>query len=328
MNLRRRDLILGAATPSSLATSTLRLPKLYRVPLGFQSGRLHEMDPSYEDGCLWFWGRGGPEVICYDPATGQAERIEIPAPDAASAALLKLHFHPLSKNGKLHLTDLRQPTDRLPVYDIASRRTSFHRLPQGVGRLPVMLQNGIVSRVSPNVYLFVADPPGLIIWDSARQEGEFTRYPAEAQGPWGGVESQDGGTLWIPNPNDWALTRFDVRQRKWNGYWKSPFGKDSQPSAVGILGDVFYGPDLDEGRMLRFDTRREKWLRAVTVPGRGQVYGVLGGGAVYRGALYACLSTYRSYTPPGGPVGVDGKPYHFLDRYVCYEPRSRRLFSG
>jgi hypothetical protein len=322
---------MTAARPSLLAfnqklRSTVRLPKLFRVPLGMQTGRLHEMEPGYDDGCLWFWAGGiGDTLLQYDSRSGRTTRHPlIAARHPENSQTLGRHFFPLAKAGKVYLADLRQPSNFLPVYHPHSRKITFHKLPETQSGRRMSLYKGHAPKTGPFLYLFPKDPSGVIQWDTRTDTGRLFRFPYGARGPWYGKLSGDGKTLWCPLWDANAMARFDVASGKWTGHWPSPFEK-AQPTNAGMIGDFFYAPDIFKPRVLCFDTANESWLEAIKAPGYRTHFGILGGGFIYQQMMFCAMSTYKGYSPPGGPLGIDGKPHHFLDCWLCYDPLSKRF---
>ena len=307
------------------ARSSVRLPKLYRVPLGMETGRLHEMEPGYDDGRLWFWAGGiGATLLEYDPRFGTTTRHTLSTgdhPEGQSA--LGQHFYPLARAGKVYLADLRQPTDFLPVYHPDSRRISFHTLPETKAGQRMYVYKGHLPKSGPYFYLFPQDPPGVIQWDTRSDSGTLFRFPYGARGPWSGYLADDEKTLWCPLWNDNGIARFDVEAGKWTGKWTPRAA--AQLSSAGMIGDVCYAPDLSSPRVLRFGTVNESWLEPIGAPGHGTYFGILGGGFSYEQRMFCAMSTYTGYIPPGGPLGIDGKPHHFLDRWLCYDPSSHQF---
>jgi len=186
------------------------------------------------------------------------------------------------------------------------------------------IYKGHVPKSGPFFYLFRRDPPGVIRWDTRSETGQFFQFPYGAKGPWSGHLSDDGKALWCPLWDANAMARLDVSAGKWTGHWPTPFA-NAQPTSAGIIGDVYYAPGLLKPRILPFDTAHESWLAPVAVPGYRTDFGILGGGFTYQGRMFCAMSTYKGYIPPGGPIGVDGKPYHFLDRWLCYDPKVKRF---
>ena len=95
------------------------------------------------------------------------------------------------------------------------------------------------------------------------------------------------------------------------------------------------GSFLAEGRVIRLH-RRTGIQDERPIPGYGQEFTFIGAGIFFRGWQLSCLSTYRqtySYDPasdgfsprPGATdldIGIDGHPYHFMDRFLAYHPIS------
>jgi streptogramin lyase len=340
-SLRRRDLLttgvigglgwcLGVSPQPSAAEAPpkgrpIQLPRLHRVPLGIKTGRLHEVQPS-DDGCLWFWTGVGDLLIRYDPRTGKVERHRLVAEERPELhkEFIGRHFFPLGKGGKIYLSDIRMASRHLPVYHPDTRRVTFAPLPAPAPEKPLFLYKGLAPEHGPYLYLFVKEPPGVIQWDPRSDTGEVFPYPYGAAGPWFGDLAADGKTLWCPLWDANALARLDVTTGKWTGHWPSPHRR-AQPTGAGLIGPCYYSPDLLEPRLLIFDTVAERWGPPVAVPGQGKEFGILAGGLIYNQRVYCALNTYKGYIPPGGPLGVDGKPHHFLDRWLCYDPQAEQL---
>jgi hypothetical protein len=341
---------------SSLAADapcrTIKLPKLHKVSLGLQGvdirhvlyheqgfhaarqGQIQlevvDMRANHADGSLWFWGGASARCLLrYDPATGKTEVHPLPR-SANGEHKLASHLYLLVKRGKVYMVDLRDPCSHVAIYDVNQRRLSFAPLLSGRPEGKMGIVTGNAPKTGPYLYYFIgadaaetsANHNGLIRWDTRTARGKFIAYPYDGPDPIFGVESSDGASIWSPIWNGNALARFDVRSSQWNGYWKTPFEKETQPTSAGTLGNRFYCVDLFRPRLLPFATKTKKWLPPIFVPGHGQIFGVLGGGWIYQDKIFCSMATLKGYIPHGGPIGVDGKPWHFLDRHLCYDPNT------
>jgi hypothetical protein len=77
-------------------------------------------------------------------------------------------------------------------------------------------------------------------------------------------------------------------------------------------------PHTLKGRLIPFDLKEKRWCRRIDVPGYGTRFGFLGGPTEHAGRLYFSLSTYD-----GTDTGCDGKPYHFLNAVLEFDPATR-----
>ena len=342
----------AAAAAVEPSPAAIKLPKLYRVPLeyqgvdirhvlyhqqGFQAAprgeiqlEIVDMQANHHDGTLWFWaGAAARCLVGYEPGTGETELHRLPR-SSATGRQLPDHLYLLANRAKIYLLDLRDPSSHLAVYNADDRTLSFAPLLSDAPQRKLGIVTGTVPPPGRYLYLFVGadaadtsrELKGLIRWDTRTATGEFISYPYAGPGPIFGVASPDGSAIWCPIWNGNALARFDTQQAKWNGFWKTPFEPETQPTSAGILGDYFYCVDLFRPRLMPFDTKTERWAEPVAVPGHGTDFGVLGGGWIYQDKLFCSMATLKGYIPHGGPIGVDGKPWHFLDRRLCYDPRS------
>jgi hypothetical protein len=63
-----------------------------------------------------------------------------------------------------------------------------------------------------------------------------------------------------------------------------------------------------------------RWCRPLEVPGFGKRFGFLGGPWRHKGRYYFSLSTYN-----GSETGCDGKPFHFNNAILEFDPHSRKF---
>jgi hypothetical protein len=208
------------------------------------------------------------------------------------------------------------------MYQVATRQLVAAPLPAPGS---VQTYTALAAPADPFVYFFPHRPHGVIEWDTRTDTGRHFAYPYAGPGPGFGKIDPASRTLWCPIWNGNAVARFDLRARRWTGFWPSPFGEQTQPTHLGFHGDRFICEDLWRPRSLAFDTGRERWEELAHVPGRVAVFGVLGGGFVYRGRYYCALASLRGYIPPQGPLRVDAKPWHFLDRRLAFDPARGRF---
>jgi hypothetical protein len=71
-------------------------------------------------------------------------------------------------------------------------------------------------------------------------------------------------------------------------------------------------------KLIPFDFQQGRWCRFLDVPGYGEGFGFIGLGTLHQGRWYFSISTYD-----GDEVGCDGKPYHFVNGLLEFDPRTR-----
>ena len=69
-----------------------------------------------------------------------------------------------------------------------------------------------------------------------------------------------------------------------------------------------------------FDFKEKRWCQFMDVPQFGKLFSFMGGAIPYKGRYYFSLSTYN-----GTDKGCDGKPYHFCNAIVKFDPQTRRF---
>jgi hypothetical protein len=67
-----------------------------------------------------------------------------------------------------------------------------------------------------------------------------------------------------------------------------------------------------------FDVRKKQWGKSLDVPRFRERFGFIGMSQEYKGKLYFSISTYD-----GDEVGCDGKPYHFCNGLLAFDPKAR-----
>lgn len=83
---------------------------------------------------------------------------------------------------------------------------------------------------------------------------------------------------------------------------------------------TFFLPYTLKGKLASFDFKQRRWCEFLTVPRYGELFGFIGGPTTHKGKLYFSLSTYN-----GADIGCDGKPYHFCNALLEFDPRARRF---
>jgi hypothetical protein len=116
-----------------------------------------------------------------------------------------------------------------------------------------------------------------------------------------------------------GLARLDAGKDEFTGYY--PFPKDdaglkpfADPAVTTFL------PHTLKGKLVPFDRKERRWCRWVDVPGYGERFGFLGGPTAHAGRLYFSVSTYN-----GTDTGCDGKPYHFVNAVLEFDPATQKF---
>jgi hypothetical protein len=69
-----------------------------------------------------------------------------------------------------------------------------------------------------------------------------------------------------------------------------------------------------------FDFKAKRWGKFIDVPRFGELFGFIGLSTFFRGKHYFSISTYD-----GDDLGVDGKPYHFCNALLEFDPKTQRF---
>lgn len=65
---------------------------------------------------------------------------------------------------------------------------------------------------------------------------------------------------------------------------------------------------------------QRRWRRPLEVPEYGKRFGFIGLATVHQGRWYFSISTYN-----GTNLGCDGKPYHFCNALLVFDPKTARF---
>jgi hypothetical protein len=131
------------------------------------------------------------------------------------------------------------------------------------------------------------------------------------------------------------LVRFDLTKQAFDAIIP---GAEPGLEITGVnpVGESVYCADRFTGRLFPFNLVRRKWGKAIPVPGYRKVFGFLGMGTTFRGLALYCLSMYKGtmkwdfnknvYLSTGDEnIGIDGKPHHFLNRFLVYDPAAEEF---
>jgi hypothetical protein len=302
--------------PALLAVETEQ-PKLHVVPTPIKSYRLLSMTMD-DDGFIWC-GSIHRVVHRYDPRTGDVETIKMPYDSSASSCICV--------GRKVYI--LGQSYSKLILYDRAA--ATFSEFPYPSPKPDVWYGVGPIR--GRYIYLFDRGSTGVIRWDTEANAGIVIPYPYPGALPSGGhYEAADDAIwckLWDYSTGQYVpqgIARLDVGTDKFTGIWEFPKGRDdagesvSQREPVTDLEHTFYLPWSLKGKLVPFDFKAKRWCKFVDVPRFGELFGFIGLSTFFRGKYYFSLSTYD-----GDDLGIDGKPYHFCNALLEFDPRTQRF---
>jgi transglutaminase-like putative cysteine protease len=155
-------------------------------------------------------------------------------------------------------------------------------------------------------------------------------FPGQLASGW----AQSDGLVYCPLEDPARLARFDPATERFVDVYSAPSPEATLNGRHEHRG-VLYTWDSARGRILPVELGTGRWLDPIATPDHGSVYGFLGGGFSFRGRAYLCLSTYAhpsrldpktgKIVVPEGPLTVDGRPPRFLERFLVFDPETRRF---
>jgi len=294
-------------SPSAIGAALL-LPRIYRVDLKLDAPVIQRflamsMD---DDGYIWI-GNSTKTLFRYDPRKGAIKIIPMPI----SIPVGQFIASALAMNGKVYLLLEKSPV--LAVYHPQSGEFTTLKLPSHKANT----WYGTTAGHSPYLYLFDRDVSGLIKWDTRNDTYSIIPYPYQGPLPWAGTYVKGENALYCAIWNGNKIVRLNLATSRFDGEYPTPW-KDAQPTGVVPLRDKLYVSDRLNGRLLVFNLTLHSWAQAIRIPDYGKVFGFVGAGIEYRDIAYFSLSTYKNEAGDS----IDGKPYHFLDRFLAYDPRT------
>ena len=283
---------------------------LHVVPTPITSYRLLMMSRD-DDGYVWA-GSIHNAIHRYDPRAGRVETVSLPYKAVACACLCA--------GTKVYV--LGQTYPRLIIYDRAAK--TFAEKPYPSAKPDVWYGTELINGRS--LYFFDKGSAGVIKWDTASDTGRAVPYPFKKPVPGGGhFEPRDGaiyGRSWERAGGKdvfHGLARLDTATDTYTDFFDFPEKREGlQPFTDPAT--TFFVPEWLTGKVIPFDFKEKRWCRPLDVPGYGRQFGFLGGPWSHRGNYYFSVSTYN-----GTDVGCDGKPFHFLNGVLEFDPKRRRF---
>jgi len=260
-----------------------------------------------EAGYIWL-GNATKTLFRYDPRNGAVKAIPLPA----SIPVGQFIASAFAINRKVYLLLEKSPV--LAVYDAAKGEFTTRKLPATEANTWF----GTPAGHTPFLYLFDRDISGLMKWDTRNDSATVFSYPYPGPLPSAGVFFEEEDALYCPIYNGNKIVRFNLRMDKFDGEYPTPW-RDAQPTGVVPIAHKLFVSDRLNGRLLVFDLKNRAWTQAIPIPDYGKTFGFVGGGVAYRGIAYFSLSTYKNEAGDS----IDGKPYHFLDRFLAYDPQTK-----
>jgi len=282
--------------------------ELHVVPVPIKSYRLLAMSMD-DDGSVWA-GSIHRVLHRYDPRTGSVETIKLPY-DAVVCSCI-------CAGEKVYITGQAYP--KLMVYDRV--RKTFKEVAYPSPKPDVWYGTDLLD--GRHLFLFDRQSVGVIRWDTKEEKGEVVPWPYPTPVPIGGRYEPRDKAVWCSVYDltggqyvPLGLARLDVATLKFNGYY--PYPKDDAGlTAYEDPGSTFFVPITLKGKLVPFDFRKLRWCKFLDVPEYGRRFGFIGGATVHDGKWYFSISTYN-----GTDVGCDGKPYHFCNGLLEFDPAAR-----
>jgi hypothetical protein len=305
--IRFAALFLAAALPAVAADPT---PPLYVVPTSVKSYRLLAMSMD-ADGFIWA-GSIHRAVHRYDPRTAAVETIKLPYDSSASNCICV--------GDKVYI--LGQSYAKLIIYDRKTKQ--FRETPYPSAKPDVWYGTELVD--DRHLFLFDRGGAGLIRWDTQTDTGSVVNWPYPGPVPSvGRYEPRDRAVwcqLWDYTGGQYkpvAIARYDPASDRFTGRYPFP-AEGADPPDYTDADATFFLPHTLKGKLYPFDFKALRWCRPLTVPRFGERFAFIGLSTQFRGRYYFSLSTYN-----GGELGCDGKPYHFCNGLLEFDPATRQF---
>jgi hypothetical protein len=263
------------------------------------------------DGSIWA-GSIHRMIHRYDPRTGKISSIKLPYDSSAASCICV---------GK-KVCVLGQSYPRLIIYDREAQ--AFAEADYPSARPDVWYGTEAVD--GRHIYLFDRGSSGVIQWDTQTDTGVVIPWPFPTSLPTSGsFEPRDNAiwcAVWLVSRGEYdpvGLARLDVASNMFTRWYPFPH-EDSALRPYGDHATTFFLPYTLKGQLVPFDFKKKRWCKFMPVPGYGRVFGFIGGAIAHNDRYYFSLSTYN-----GTDTGCDGRPYHFCNAILEFDPRRRRF---
>jgi hypothetical protein len=307
----------GLARLSPGGGTSLQVPKMELSWQRWMTTRPFAIDHDSR-GKIWF---GSSRFFCYDPLTRTTEMLDNAPLEG------KPYSTCLCQGDKIYV--LTQKSPDLFVYHQGTKSYSKHRLPDEESNI----WYGVRVPSDPRLYLYVRNLNKLVVWDSELDTGKEIPYP-ESMDLWSGfhIPGDDALYSFTLDAKPCRLVRFDLKKQKFDGIVPAP-EPGLEITGVNPIGTHVYCADRFTGRIFPFDIVHRSWGDPVAIPGHKSVFSFIGMGTSFKGKAYYCLSTYKGtmkwdfnknkYLSTGDEnIGIDGKPHHFMNKYLVFDPAS------
>lgn len=303
-------LIGGWLSGALLAEEPSSKLQLHAVATPIKSYRLLSMSMD-ADGFIWS-GSIHHAIHRYDPRTGRVETVPLPVKATASSCICV--------GKKVYV--LGQSHPRLIIYDRSSRE--FKQVDYPSKKPDVWYGTEAVD--GRHLYFFDRGSAGILKWDTQSETGKAIAWPYKAPLPGDGHYEPADRALWC---NVWdnsdgqyvpvGVARLDAGTDRFTDWLPFPTD-DSRLKPYTDAKSTFFLPFTLKGKIVPFDFKEKRFCRFLDVPGHGERFGFIGRATVHRGRHYFSLSTYN-----GSAKGCDGKPYHFCNSILEFDPQARRF---
>jgi hypothetical protein len=174
------------------------------------------------------------------------------------------------------------------------------------------------------LYLVDRGSAGMIKWDTRSDTGTVIPWPYKAALPTSARYEPRDGTVWC---SVWdiaggaylpvGIAQLNPKTDAFTGFYPWP-ADDTGVAPYANPADVQFYPHTLKGRLVPFDLKSKRWCKFVDIPGYGERFGFVGGAVAHAGKVYFPISTYD-----GDDTGCDGKPYHFCNGVLEFDPVAR-----
>lgn len=235
----------------------------------------------------------------------------------------------ICQNGKVYI--LAQKSPYLYTYHPDKKEYSKHVLPDSESNIWF----GVRAGNEPRIYLYVRNRSKLLVWNTENDTGKEIPYP-EKMDLWSGFFIPDDNAIYsfTLDAKPSRLIRFDLSKQRFDTPIPTP-EPGLEITGVNPIDNTVYCADRFTGRIFPFNFEKRKWEEPIHIPGHKTIFGFIGMGTTFKGLALYCLSTYKGsmkwdfntnkYLSEGDEnIGIDGKPHHFLNKYLVFDPVSRQ----